>query len=267
MTKYLPNQLYQVPLAEIHPYPGQPRKYMDPKGIEGLTTSVRQVGVIQPIVCWQDPATSLVYDIDGERRCTAARLAGLTTIPAIFIEGTNGTEIALVENIAREDLNPVDEAEAMKVLVDDFAYDQERLANLFGKSLATISESLSLNKLPKEIRDECRKDPTFPKRDLIEIARKKQERSMMTRYRELRDKQAKLAAKAEAAAAAPAKRKRTKAEAIAHLIDVTTEKVGDLEFPDFSAEERAKLIEVMTSMKDTLEEAITRAVKNRKKPV
>jgi ParB family chromosome partitioning protein len=167
------------------------------------------------------------------------------------------------------DLNPVEEAEALKKLMDDHSYQQDELAKIIGKSPATISLSLSLNKLPKEIRDVCRQDPTVPKRTLIEIARKKQERSMLTEFKKYRDQQAKAAAKAKetADAAAPAQRKRTKAEAIANSIGMMVTKIGDLEFPDFAAEDRAMLIEAMTSLKDTLEPAITRAVKNQKKPM
>jgi len=118
MATYLPNQLFQVPLAELQPDPAQPRKYMDPVALDEMTASVGQVGIIQPIVCRQDPATGLVYVVAGERRCAAARKAGLPTVPAVFIEGGNYAEIALVENLLRQDLNPVEEAEALQRLMD-----------------------------------------------------------------------------------------------------------------------------------------------------
>ena len=94
MAAYLPNQLFQVPLAELQPDPAQPRKYMDPVALDEMTASVGQVGIIQPIVCRQDPATGLVYVVAGERRCAAARKAGLPTVPAVFIDGGNYVEIA-----------------------------------------------------------------------------------------------------------------------------------------------------------------------------
>jgi len=207
MAAYLPNQLFQVPLAELQPDPTQPRKYMDPVALDEMTASIGQVGIIQPVVCRQDPATGLVYVVAGERRCAAARKAGLPTVPAVFIDGGNYAEIALVENLLRQDLNPVEEAEALQRLMDAHAYKQDQLVVIIGKSKATISEALSLNRLPQAIRDECRQDPTVPKNVLVEIA-----------------------------------------------------------FPSFSAEDRAMLIETMTSMKDILEAAITRAVENKKKP-
>jgi ParB family chromosome partitioning protein len=266
MATYVKNQLYQVPLAELQPDPTQPRKYMDPVALEELTASVSQMGIIEPVVCRQDPATGLVYTVAGERRCAAARKAGLSTVPAVFIDGANYAEIALVENLLRQDLNPVEEAEALQRLMDDHAYQQDQLAAIIGKSQPTISQSLSINRLPKEIRDECRQDPTVPKNVLVGIAGKKQERSMLTQFRKYRDQQAKAAAK-DTETAAPAERKRTRAEAIVNQIGTIAGKIGDLEFPDFSAEDRAMIIETMTSLKDTLESAITRAVKNKKKPM
>ena len=266
MATYEKNQLYMVPLAELQPDPTQPRKYMDPAALGELTASIKQMGIIQPVVCRQDPATGLIYTVAGERRCAAARLAGLTEVPAIFIDGGNYAEIALVENLIRQDLNPVEEAEALQRLMEDHAYQQDQLAAIIGKSQPTISQSLSINRLPKEIRDECRQDPTVPKRTLIEIAGKKQERSMLTQFRKYRDQQAKAAAK-DTETAAPAERKRTRAEAVVNSIGIMVSKIGDLEFPDFSEEDRTMLIEAMNSLKDTLEPAITRAVKNKKKPM
>jgi ParB family chromosome partitioning protein len=265
---YAPNQLHQVPLAEIQPDPKQPRKYIDPVALDELTASINQMGIIQPVVCRQDPATGLVYSVAGDRRCAAARKAGLTYVPAVFIEGDNYAEIALVENLLRQDLNPVEEAEALQRLMDDHAYQQEQLATIIGKSQPTISRALSLNRLPKEIRDKCRQDPTIPRNVLGEIAQKKQERSMLTQFQKYQDQQAKIAAKAKetADAVAPAQRKRTRAETISNSIGMTAGKIGDLEFPDFSKEDRTMIINAMTSLKETLDEAMPRAVKNKKKP-
>jgi ParB family chromosome partitioning protein len=115
--------------------------------------------------------SGLNYVVAGERRCATARQASLVSIPGIFIDSQNHTEIALVENLLRQDLTAVEEAEALSRLQEDHQYQQDDLVRIFGKSKATISETLSLNKLPQEIRDECRTDPSVPKRTLIEIAR------------------------------------------------------------------------------------------------
>jgi ParB family chromosome partitioning protein len=267
MATYEKNQLYQVSLAELQPDPEQPRKYMDPAALDELTASVKQRGIIQPLVCRQDPATSLVYVVAGKRRYAAALKAGLSTVPVVFIDGADYAEVALVENLLREDLNPVEEAEALKRLMDDHAYEQEQLAAVIGKSQPTISRSLSLNRLPKEIRDECRQDPTVPKAVLIEIAGRKQERSMLTQFRKYREQQAKAAGKEAGTAAAQGQRNRTPAEIISSGIGTWAEKIGNLEFPDFSEADRTMLIESMNFMKETLDEALPRAVNNRKRPV
>ena len=141
MATYVKNQLYQVPLAELQPDPAQPRKYMDPVALDEMTASVGQVGIIEPVVCRQDPATGLVYVVAGERRCAAARKASLPTVPAVFIDGGNYAEIALVENLLRQDLNPVEEAEALQRLMDAHGYQQDQLVEIIGKSKAAITKS------------------------------------------------------------------------------------------------------------------------------
>jgi ParB family chromosome partitioning protein len=88
MATYAPNQLHSVPLTELQPDPTQPRKYLDPVALEELTASVSQVGIIEPIVCRQDPQTGLSYVVAGERRCAVARKASLATVPAVRMQGS-----------------------------------------------------------------------------------------------------------------------------------------------------------------------------------
>ena len=253
MASYAPNQLHSVPLTELQPDPMQPRKYMDPLALEELTASVGQVGIIEPVVCRQDPQTGLVYVVAGERRCAAARKAGLTSIPAVFIAGDNHAEIALVENLLRQDLNPIEEAEALKRLMDDHPYLQEDLARIIGKSPTTISEALSLNKLPQAIRDECRQDPTVPKKLLVTIARNKQQRSMVTQFQLYRKQQAQAGVKKTPGA------KRTKAETLVNNIGATQMKIAVLDLQEFSTEDRDMIMETLASLKNTLEAVIAAA--------
>jgi ParB family chromosome partitioning protein len=200
--------------------------------------------------------------VAGERRCAAAFQAGLTAVPALFVGGANSAEIALVENLLRQDLNPVEEAEALQRLMDDHGYQQEQLAAVIGKSQPSISKSLSLNRLPQAIRDECRQDPTVPRKVLVEIAGKKQERSMLNQFARYRAQQAKIAAIEAGNAAAPVQRKRTRAESVANRIGEMVNKLGDLTFPEFTAEERAMLVASMTALKETLEAAIGRLARS-----
>jgi ParB family chromosome partitioning protein len=138
------------------------------------------MGVIQPIIFRLDDQGNKVV-VAGERRTAAARTAGLTTVPAIFIAG-NYTEIALVENLLRQDLTTIEEAEGLQALMVKQKYTQEQLGAIIGKAQNTLSEILSLNKLPQEIRDDCRGDRTISKTGLIAIAKKKQARAMTTAY-------------------------------------------------------------------------------------
>ncbi|MCX5855777.1 MAG: ParB/RepB/Spo0J family partition protein [Deltaproteobacteria bacterium] len=104
---YARNQLYFISLNEIHPDPDQPRKYLDPAALQELTESIRQHGVLQPILFRQDKG-GLLFVVAGERRCAAARMAGLVSIPAVYTESANYDELALIENILRSDLTPVE---------------------------------------------------------------------------------------------------------------------------------------------------------------
>jgi ParB family transcriptional regulator, chromosome partitioning protein len=128
----------------------------------------------------------------GERRVEAAKKAGLTTIPALFVEG-NHAEIALMENLFRQDLTPVEEAEVLDRLLKEQSYTHEQIAGMIGKARNTLTEILSLNRLPQAVRDECRSTTTTARKTLIEIARKKQDRSMITAWNQYKDKIAKAA--------------------------------------------------------------------------
>ena len=218
-----------------------------------MTASVGQVGIIEPIVCQQDPQTGLVYVVAGERRCATARKAGLVSVPAVFIDGDNHAEIALVENLLRQDLNPIEEAEALKRLMDDHPYMQEDLARIIGKSPTTISEALFLNKSPKEIQDECRQDPTVPKKVLVAIARNKQQRSMVTQFQLYRKQQAQAGVKKTPGV------KRTKAEAPVNNLGATGLKIAALDLQEFSTEDRDMIVETLTFLKNTLGEALAGA--------
>ena len=108
-------------------------------------------------------------------------MAGLLIVPGLCVEG-NAAEIALIENVQRQDLTCIEEAEALKRLMDEESYTQDQLAVVIGKPRSTITESLSLTNLPLKVRDDCRGDRAVSKTRLIEIARKKQQRAMSTAY-------------------------------------------------------------------------------------
>ena len=181
--------LYQVPIELIRENPGQPRKTFDAEGQTELVASVAKYGILEPVLLLCGPNGTAVIAA-GERRVAAAREVGLTTVPGIFIDG-NAAEIALIENLLRQDLTWVEEAEALERLMVEQQYTQEQLGGIIGKAQNTLSETLSLNRLPQEIRDECRGDRTISRRELVAIARKKQARSMTTAYNTYKAKQEK----------------------------------------------------------------------------
>ena len=142
----------KLSLADIDPNREQPRKQFDVDGLEQLAASIRNVGVLQPIiVCATEGGRYRI--IAGERRWRAARLAGLSTIPAIVrkMDAAHTREAALIENLQRDDLNPVEEAQAIRQLMDDFGATQEQIAERLGKSRPAIANSVRLLTLPDEV--------------------------------------------------------------------------------------------------------------------
>ena len=134
----------------------QPRKKFDEESLEELSNSIKERGVIQPIIVRRSEDQNEKFEIvAGERRWQAAQNAGLHEVPVIIINADNlkSLEFAIVENVQRKDLNPIEEAEGYKRLIDEFNYDQERVAKFIGKSRAHISNCLRLLSLPKEVAE------------------------------------------------------------------------------------------------------------------
>ena len=148
-------------INEITPNKEQPRKTFDEAALEELADSIRQHGVLQPLLV--RPLTSGGYQlVAGERRWRASRLAELKEVPVIIKElsDTEAMEIAIIENLQREDLNPIEEAEGLQALIDKCGYTQEQVATSVGKSRPAITTALRLLKLPEEVR-EMAKDGTI----------------------------------------------------------------------------------------------------------
>jgi ParB family chromosome partitioning protein len=178
---YENRQHYELNIEDLQTDPNQPRKHFDEGSLEEMKASIDKHGVLQPVLFRQDKDGKLIL-ISGERRYKASIKAGKKTIPAICVEG-NHTEIAIVENLLREDLNPMEEAEALEQLKKEADYTHEQLSGLIGKAASTISEILSLNKLPKKIKDKCRSNPKISRRTLVEIAKGQDEKEMKKRFK------------------------------------------------------------------------------------
>jgi ParB family chromosome partitioning protein len=143
----------QVPVSAISPNPMQPRTTLDPEALEELAASIGEHGLIQPLIVTQQGPDRYQL-IAGERRWQAARMAGLATVPVIIKEATpqQVLELALVENIQRADLNPLEEATAFQQLVDEFGLTQEQVAERVGKSRVAITNTMRLLRLPAEVK-------------------------------------------------------------------------------------------------------------------
>ena len=148
------SKIDKLPLSEIVPNKYQPRKSFDENMLNDLSNSIKERGVIQPIIVRKKKSENFNYEIiAGERRWLAARKAGLHEIPVVVTEADDlkSLEFAIVENVQRHDLNPLEEAQGYKRLIDDFSYDQEKVSKFIGKSRSYITNSLRLLSLPTEV--------------------------------------------------------------------------------------------------------------------
>ena len=144
----------KLSLSEIVPNKYQPRKNFDEENLIDLTNSIKERGIIQPIIVRRSNSETSKYEIiAGERRWLAARKAGLHEIPVVITEADDlkSLEFAIVENVQRHDLNPLEEAKGYKRLIDEFSYDQEKVSKFIGKSRSYITNSLRLLNLPDEV--------------------------------------------------------------------------------------------------------------------
>jgi ParB family transcriptional regulator, chromosome partitioning protein len=148
--------LLEIPIAEIHVNPNQPRKLFDSNALQELSASIKASGVIQPVVVRRVNGTYQL--IAGERRWRAARQAGLDRIPAVVRDATDAEslEMALVENLLREDLNPMEEAEAYHKLLAQFGWTQDELAQRIGRDRSSIANALRLLRLPELLQADLR---------------------------------------------------------------------------------------------------------------
>lgn len=148
----LSDSLY-LPISQIETYANQPRKHFDEDALHDLADSIREHGIIQPLTV-RRLSSGYYQIIAGERRWRAARIAGLTQVPAIVIEADDRkvTELALIENLQREDLNPIEEAEGYRVLMENYQMTQEEAAARVGKSRSAVANSLRLLGLCSDVR-------------------------------------------------------------------------------------------------------------------
>ena len=144
----------KISISSIIPNKNQPRKLFEKEALYELTNSIKERGIIQPLIVRKSDDQDNKFElIAGERRWQAAQSAGIHEVPVVVIEADNlkSLELAIIENVQRKDLNPVEEAESYKNLIENFGYDQEQVSTFIGKSRSYISNSLRLLSLPEKI--------------------------------------------------------------------------------------------------------------------
>ena len=147
-------QKNQLPVSDLIPNKYQPRKNFDDANLEDLTNSIKERGIIQPIIVRKSNKINSKFEIiAGERRWLAAQRAGIHNVPVVITEADDlkSLEFAIVENVQRHDLNPLEEAQGYKRLIDEFSYDQEQVSKFIGKSRSYITNALRILTLPTEV--------------------------------------------------------------------------------------------------------------------
>jgi ParB family chromosome partitioning protein len=179
-TTYEKGKLYELDITKVQPDLEQPRKYFDEQALTELSASIVSHGVLQPVLVRQAVDGGFII-VSGERRYQAATRAGLANIPAIITDG-EPAEISIIENLLRENLTAIEEAEAIEKLRALHDYGLGELVAVLGKSDTAISAMLSLNRLPAEVKDDCRTDPKAARGILCEIAKLKTPEKMIALY-------------------------------------------------------------------------------------
>jgi len=167
-----------IPLEELQPNASQPRK--DAGDLQGLTDSVREKGVLEPLLVRFMPESGKYMIISGERRYLAARAAGLSELPCIEkdLDDAETLEVALIENLQRKDLTPFEEADGVQALAGRFGLTHEEIARKVGKSRSSVTEVLSLRTIPDEIKALCIERGVLSKSQLLQVARQPNEGKM-----------------------------------------------------------------------------------------
>lgn len=179
-----------IQISRIKPDPNQPRKKLDKGSLKELADSIKEHGLLQPITVEYKEEQDYFQIVNGERRYKACLLANLSEIPCIIknedLTPQTRLEQQLVENLQREDLNPIEEAEGYKILKEKYGYTDEQLASKIGKARSVITETNSLNRLPEAIKDECRTCDIAPKKILMQVARESSEQKMVDLWQKIK---------------------------------------------------------------------------------
>lgn len=224
-----------VPVDALKPNPYQPRQVFNQEEMEALADSIRHQGVITPLCIFVENGDYFIGG--GERRWRASKLAGKATVPCYVTTGSPA-EIGLIENMFRQDLTPIEEAEAYARMQKEFRYTHQDLARVVGKSRNNITETLSLNKLPEAIREKCLR-VDISKRALIAIARMETPEAMEAAVNAL------LGEKTDT----PPKKKKSKAAMMSTRVEKMTEKIRKVNLAGCPPDDTAAFVLALRGLK------------------
>ncbi|MBF0611892.1 MAG: ParB/RepB/Spo0J family partition protein [Magnetococcales bacterium] len=245
--------LTEIPLADIDPDVNQPRKIMDKNALNDLSKSIEKHGIIQPIIV-RDGGNGKYIIVAGERRYQAAKLAGRTTIPALTTTG-EPAEIALVENLLREDLTPLEEARAMERLKKEAGYNNQKIADFLGKAESTVSETLKILSLPDSIIKEIDGGRVVQKRILVAIARIGDAKKQSVLWRSYKKNDIGRDDITKNAAADDDKRK-DKFNVFTRFLNASNNKFDSFDAGKLDDEQREELIKILIILKENAIKAI-----------
>jgi ParB family chromosome partitioning protein len=252
-NEYLEGSFYHVPIREIRSNPDQPRKFFNEKSLAQLTQSIKARGVLQPVIIRREE-DGTIFLVAGERRLRAARQAGLSQLPAILTKG-HPPEIALIENLQREDLKPIEEAEALARMVEEYHYTQDELAAVIGKAQPTISETLSLNKLPDDIKNEYRR-ADIPRRLLVEIAKQKSTADMAALFKRINEDKLTSDQVREISRSKSGLKKRTPVAAVMHRVVNLKSSLEKLNLDTLKEMERNQLLAELKNLQGFIDQIL-----------
>ncbi len=247
-AKYIKGKLYRLKIADLLPDPKQARKFMDPIALNELTASIQKLGVLVPIQFCQNDQECLVI-VSGHRRVKAAGKIGLLEINGTFTDGDTRMQ-GFVDNLQREDLSPVDEAEQMAALMKEYVFNQYQLADALGKAQPDISKTMTLNNLPEDVRDACRTNPNIPKAALLEVAKMKTDSSMRHKFQVYMNKASKAG---QTTARNP---KQTKERALITKADALTGALDGLPWSEWSEDDRNDIVNALTGTQSKIAELL-----------
>ncbi len=250
LDDYIEGNLYKVPLSAITSDPNQPRKFFDEEKLNELAESIKIKGVLQPVIIRKNDSEDIDTDfilVAGERRFRACKLIELDQIPTIYTTG-DPAEIALIENLQRDDLKPIEEAEAYERVMKSHNYSQRQLSAVVGKSRSVINEILVLNKLPEDVKEDS-KSSGISRNALLQIAKRDDVDEMLYLYEKIKSENLTVAKIKQLTRPKKARRRRLFHERALIKIIEAKQLISKINRDDVSEEKKKELWEEFNDLK------------------